>query len=662
MVTDTQNPPIEENRFFSPQVRFVLTTVAIILVAVWLSRQFNELIRWPQEWVIPVKDWVTAYFYWLSHDLDFGLFKFRDITRGFSWLLSWPLYWSEVFLYRGWSGLGTLLPIPWPAALIGVGLIGHCIAGWRLSLFCMACTLYLVVFGLWEDAMRTFSLVAVAVPFSASIGLMLGVASTRNAKAESVLKVIFDFMQATPHMAYLGPIVIFFGFGQVPAMMAMVIFSMPIMARCTILGLRTVPASVIEAATMSGCTQRQLLWKVQIPAAQNTLMVGLNQVIMQTLAMAVIASLVGASGLGQKLLFSLQQLRIGTATEQGIAIVFLAIVLDRISQAAANRPPGRRVPHLFWQRHIHVILFAIAFVVFVALAQVSPALSVFPKSLTLTFGPGIDEGVKWFSLHFYPYVKPVRDWVTVAILLNVRLFYLVLPWIVTLSVLGYLSWRLGGWRLFVMNLALSSFVLLSGFWKPAMMTLYIVNIAVIISACIGISVGIWSAHNPRVAKIALTICDTLQTFPSFIYLIPVVMIFKVGDLSNIVAILAFATVPSIRYTYLGLSNIAPNTLDAATVSGCTRWQKLRKVELPIAMPEIMLGVNQTVLMSLFMTTITALIGSRDLGQEILKALPGADTGRGLLAGLSIAFIGIITDRLIHAWAKKRKASMGMSDD
>jgi len=157
----------------------------------------------------------------------------------------------------------------------------------------------------------------------------------------------------------------------------------------------------------------------------------------------------------------------------------------------------------------------------------------------------------------------------------------------------------------------------------------------------------------------MSICDTLQTFPSFIYLIPVVMLLKVGDLSNIIAILAYASVPAIRFTYLGLRQIAPVTLEAARTSGCTKRQMLWKVQLPIAMPEIMLGINQVIMMALAMTAITALIGSRDLGQEIYKALPGADTGRGLLAGLSIAFIGIIADRLIGAWAKQRKQQLGI---
>ena len=177
---------------------------------------------------------------------------------------------------------------------------------------------------------------------------------------------------------------------------------------------------------------------------------------------------------------------------------------------------------------------------------------------------------------------------------------------------------------------------------------------------IGVPFGIWASRSPRAARVIMTICDTLQTFPSFIYLIPVIMLFQTSDLSNVIAMLAYATVPAIRYTYLGLMRVPEATIEAATAAGATPRQRLWKVELPIAFPEILLGINQTIMMALAMVAITALIGSRDLGQEIYKALPGAETGRGLLAGLGIAFIGIIADRLIGAWAKRRKAEMGIA--
>jgi len=192
-----------------------------------------------------------------------------------------------------------------------------------------------------------------------------------------------------------------------------------------------------------------------------------------------------------------------------------------------------------------------------------------------------------------------------------------------------------------------------------MLTIYLVTSTTVLCIMIGIPFGIWAARNQTVASVLNTICDTLQTFPSFIYLIPVIMLFQTSDLSNVLAMLAYATVPTIRFAQLGLKRVPHATVEAAIASGTTSFQRLVKVELPIAFPEILLGITQTIMIALAMVAITALIGSQDLGQEIYKALPGADTGRGLLAGLGIAFIGITADRLLGAWSTRINRNLGM---
>jgi glycine betaine/proline transport system permease protein len=306
------------------------------------------------------------------------------------------------------------------------------------------------------------------------------------------------------------------------------------------------------------------------------------------------------------------------------------------------------------------VAFAALTVIAILLAHVFPALAVLPKEMTLSYGGPINDGVRWISKNLFPYVKPVRDWITIWMLLPLRDFYLWLPWPLVIGALSLTGYHLGGWRLALLPAALLGFMLLTGFWTPLMLTIYLVTSCTIICILIGIPIGIWAAKRERAARVINTVCDTLQTFPSFIYLIPVIMLFQTSDLSNVIAMLAYATVPAIRYTYLGLLRVPQTIVDAAVASGTTPRQRLWKVELPIAFPEILLGINQTIMMALAMVAITALIGSRDLGQEIYKALPGADTGRGMLAGLGIAFIGITADRLIGAWALRRKRALGMA--
>ncbi|MEM9332356.1 MAG: ABC transporter permease subunit [Pseudomonadota bacterium] len=563
------------------------------------------------------------------------------------------------------AGFKRVKAIPWIAVVAGFAIFGHWVGGWRLAVLVGIGMSYLAVTGLWRESMKTFSLVVVAVPFSAALGLWLGVWVTRSKRAARIITPMFDIMQATPHMAYLVPVVVMFGAGQVPALIATVIFAMPPMARCVILAIQTVPSDVVESGRMSGCTKRQLLWKVQLPASQKTLLLGLNQVIMQTLAMVVIASLVGAQGLGHKLLFSLQQLKLGFATMQGAAIVIMAVVLDQLTQAYANRATDyeHRDNATFASRHKHLLIFLSVLVVAIIAAFYIRGISILPKKYLLFDNKDaleLDKSIKEITFFLIDYIRPIRDFLTVYVLIPVRNFYQAVPWTAVAALVGVLAYRLGGWRLSAITVGLFFFVIVwPGNWEFAATTFYYVSMALVFCVLLGVPLGIWAARSRLAAKIIMAICDTLQTFPSFIYLLPAVMLFRVGELAIIFAIVPYAMVPAIRYTYLGLKRVPEVTVEAAKMAGATPFQKLWKVELPVALPEIMLGINQTIMMALAMTAITALIGGTDLGQEIYRALPTSDAGRGVMAGLGIASLGIIVDRLIGAWADARKRDLGI---
>jgi glycine betaine/proline transport system permease protein len=198
-----------------------------------------------------------------------------------------------------------------------------------------------------------------------------------------------------------------------------------------------------------------------------------------------------------------------------------------------------------------------------------------------------------------------------------------------------------------------------GLWTKAMVTLYLCGLSVIIACLIGIPIGIMAARNDRFHRIVSVVIDTLQTLPSFVYLMPVVMLFRVGDFAAMLAVIAYAVTPIIRYTDHGIRQVPPHLIEASQQAGCTRNQVLAKVQLPLSLPHIMLGVNQTIMMALSMLVITALVGTRELGQEVYIALTKADTGRGIVAGVCVAFIAIIADRMINAWASRRKRELGL---
>ena len=651
-----QPGPIEE---FLARTPLWAQFAAVAICGVGLSLIWDGATRWPLEWVIPLEGWVTDFIVWLKRDASIFGVQFKDITRGIGLGLKEPVNWAGYLLVKGSKTIGVG-QMPWVAGVAGITILAHWVGGWRLALLALSSFLYVAFFNLWKDAMRTMTIVLVAVPLAVVIGLALGVWVTRSKRAAAIITPMFDLMQATPHLAYLPPVAALFSFGPVSALIATVIFAMPPMARCTILGLQSVPSDIIESGRMSGCTQRQLLWKVALPSSKRTLMMGLNQVVMQTFAMVVIASIVGASGLGQKLLYSLQQLKIGAAIEQGLAITLIAIVLDRITQAYANRPTDYEHTNLPWvTRHKHLLLFLVILVGSYVAVEFVRELKLLPRKMTVTFGTDMDDAIRAFNVVAFDYINPIRDFVTINILLPVRDFFLWLPWPVFVGSIAVMAWRLGRWPVLLLCVALSMSFILTGFWEQAMKTTYLVLISGTLCLAIGIPVGIWCSRSDRVAQITMSICDTLQTFPSFIYLIPAIMLFRIGDFANVFAIIPYATVPAIRFTYLGLKRIPEVTVEAAIANGATPRQRLFKVELPIAIPEIMLGVNQTIMMALAMTAITALIGSTDLGQEVVRAISTQNFGRGILAGFFIAALGIIADRLINAWASERKKQLGM---
>jgi glycine betaine/proline transport system permease protein len=236
-----------------------------------------------------------------------------------------------------------------------------------------------------------------------------------------------------------------------------------------------------------------------------------------------------------------------------------------------------------------------------------------------------------------------------------------MPVIATFVLVMGVGYIIGGIR---SALVVGGFLLIIAFtewWDRALITAYMTSFAVIVSALIGITVGSLCAQSKLASKAILILCDTLQTFPSFIYLIPVIMLFGVTDTSVLIAVVVYATIPATRYTVEGLRSVPSTLQDAGSMSGVNRVQRWMKIEMPLAFPHIMLGINQTVVFALFMVIIGAMIGTDDLGQYILKALSDKNgIGNGLMLGLCVAFIGLAVDHLIRTWADQQKVALGLA--
>ena len=265
---------------------------------------------------IPLGEWVASAVAWLEVN-DHGLFNNMGVVIDTSTA----------------AIENALLAIPfWLFAAVFIG-IGYWRRGWKLALFCAASLWLINNMGFTEQTLVTLALIISATLISLTIGIPLGIWAGRSDKAEAIIRPVLDFMQTMPAFVYLIPAAMFFGLGRVPGVIATVIFAMPPVVRLTSLGIRQVNKEQVEAGIAFGCTPTQLLMKVQIPSAMAALFAGINQTIMMALSMVIIASMVGAGGLGNDVLSSISRLDIGLGFESGLGVVLLAIMLDRITES-----------------------------------------------------------------------------------------------------------------------------------------------------------------------------------------------------------------------------------------------------------------------------------------------------------------------------------------
>ena len=606
----------------------------------------------------------------------------RELTRGFSGGVLFCIQFVREILLGGvktivaftsWDFVGdnkwAVWPaLPWTVVLGGTILLGYALKGKLLALLAGITTSYIAIFGQWEPAMETLSFVLIAAPVSCLLGLFFGAVAYKSKTAETILMPLLNVAQTMPHFSYLIPVMVFFGVGDHAGAIATIIFATPPMIRLTLLGLKRVSPEVVEAGSMSGCSNSQMMLKVLIPTARRDILIGVNQVIMQCLAMAVIASFIGAKGLGFNLLLALNQLRVGQALELGVCIVLIAVVLDKLSLAWANKQIDYFADLTFLERNKYLFIFAAILVIgsFVAYIGIFFFKDGFNYFYLIPHNKGIttewiwQAGVDWIWDTFFFKLKVINEFLIIYILMPMKHAYLSMPVLATFVLVMGIGYIIGGVKSALIVGGFILFIALTEWWDRALITAYMTTCGVIVSAIIGITVGSLCAQNTFASKFILLVCDTFQTFPSFIYLIPVIMLFGITDTSVLIAVIVYATIPATRYTVEGIRSVPEALHDAASMSGVTRFQRWLKIDLPLAFPHMMLGVNQTVVFALFMVIIGAMIGTDDLGQYILKALSDKNgIGNGLVLGLCVAFIGLAVDHIIRTWAEQRKKALGL---
>ncbi len=516
-----------------------MATVAAL--AVWSGGTWAA--EWPKPWIVPFEDWLGGFVEWLQDEATFGLFTFQDLTRGVSWVIAQPYAMVHGLLA---GGLGPVPALAWLGLAGGLAVLGLWAGGAGLAVLVAGLMVFVAVFGQWDSAMVTLASILIAVPIGVAGGLFVGLAAWRWRTVERVLAPVLDLMQTVPVFAYLVPILILFGFSPVAAIIATVIFALPPMTRVTLLALSRVPGEVRDLGRMVGCSPRQMTWKIMIPSVRETLMVGVNQVIMLSLNMVIIASMIGAGGLGFDVLQALRRLDFGAGLEAGFAIVALAVVLDRLSQAVAVKlgevDRARGWPYL----RVAGVFVVVCGVVGVAV----PAVQAWPEAWRLSTGDFWGRVMEAINVGWFDTIEAVKNFFLLNLLVPFKRFLLSLPWAGVAGLLALAGWRLGGWRLAVLAGGLTVVIAATGLWEEAMITVYLCGLSVVFAMLIGVPVGIIAAEREWLWHGVRAGLDTLQTLPSFVYLMPAVMLFRVGDFTAMIAVVAFALVPAVRYTAL----------------------------------------------------------------------------------------------------------------
>ena len=632
----------------------------LLAVALTLLQYAGLLPAWlhrlPEAAIPPFADWLNAIFNFVKDDL--GLLALtRFLTEGLEVLLDATA--NLLFGKRRWPNLG---PIPWSAIAATAAVVGYYLGGWRMAALAGGTFVWTAMIGQWEIAMETMSVLVVAAPLAFVIGLGLGILAWKSPRFDKVLRPVLAVLQTLPFFTYLLPAVIFFKVGPTAGAVATIVYAIPPMILMTTLGLQKVSPEVVEAGKMSGCTRWQMLRHVYIPAARTEILVGVNQVIMLCLAMVVLTAFIGMPGLGAKLLAMMGSFKIGRSFEIGVTIVLLAVTLDRMSKAWVVKLPEhfeRGMP--YWVRHKFMLMAIAAFVGFTLIAQVFPILSEVGRKQAWSQGKEIDVLIKAFlEIDAVQAVTgSIRYVLNVWVLNPFREFLLSIPMPAFVMLIAGGALLIAGRREAWLAAAFFGLVALTGWWDRSVITLYSVLSAVFIAVLLGVPIGVIAARKEKRAKAVLLVCDTAQTFPSFIYLIPAIMLFGITATSVVMSILIFSMVPLVRYTIEGLRNVPEEMTEAAEMSGATRMQKLWNVQIPLALPTMAVGFNQAIMFAFFMVIIAAFIGTQDLGQELQRTLAGTDLGKNFVLGICVTLMALTFDMVIMKWAEDKKKRLGV---
>jgi glycine betaine/proline transport system permease protein len=558
-------------------------------------------------------------------------------------------------------------PVPqigWLGVVAVAAWIGYAVANWRIALLVAASFVAFGAFGYWSDSVDLLIITFVAVAIAILIGIPLAIYyGTGGRVGVGILTSIMDLMQTMPTFVYLLPIVLFFGIGASAAVVCTLVYALPPIIRIAGHGIRRVSPTTIEATDSSGQTSWQRLTKVQLPMARATIVVGLNQTIMAALSMATLAAFVDGPGLGQPVLRALQRNDVGGAFVPGMLIVLMAIMLDRTTTAASLRAEraarGGHDPRI---RQITLAAGVVAVGACIYLSRYYSWAAEFPENqLGRRVADAVDEAFAWVRSNFDGVTEAIKDVVSYALLNPLQALLADSPWYVTGLALVALAYVLGRTRAVAATVVCLAGVWFFDLWHDAMVTLNMVLVATLLVMALALVFGVWMARRRTVDLVLRPILDAGQTIPPFVYLIPVLALFGPTRFTAIIAGVVYAAPVAIKLVADGIAGVSPTTLEASRSTGCTTWQEITKVQLPMARGSLVLATNQGLLYVLSMVVIGGMVGAGALGYDaVLGFSRSEEWGKGAAAGITIVLLGVMIDRVCRAAAAQETTQPGTS--
>ncbi len=552
----------------------------------------------------------------------------------------------------------SIIPIiGWLGVLALVGFVVVVTSQWRTALLAIGLLFACGALGMWTYTMDSIAMTVAAVLLSLAIGIPIGIAAGLYDRVLKILTPLLDLAQILPTLVYMAPLALVFMIGAASATIATMIYSIPISIRITSHAIRNLNQAPIEASVSMGSTPKQTLAKVQLPMAKQMIVLGINQTVMAALSFAVIAALIGAPGLGKPVIDALIIRNVGQGFVAGFAVVFLAILMDRSTSAAARKqesfipPTSKQIKN----KRIFTGALGLITVICIYLSRTLLWAAVWPKSINISqqVEDVTNKITTWITSNFSFITVGFKDLISNWVLNPLESLLTQSPWYVTVVMIAFIAALIGGIRVSILAFVLLMAIVLSGLWFEAMITLTQSIVAILLTMSVGLLLGIWIGRSDRAQRALRPLLDAGQTLPAFVYLIPMLGLFGPTRFTAIATGIVYSIPIVVKIVCEGIRAVPVALIEAATSAGSTTRQIITKVQIPAAKKTILLAANQGLIYVLAVVVIGGFVGSGGLGYFVIVGnLKPELQGKGLIAGAVILLLGVIFDRVAQAGARR----------